>query len=233
MIRRAWMLAILWPVAGCMGMGEERPPLVQTNPFHVPPTRTQVALAPASTAAAARVDMLGRKLVEANKQAGVQPLFRTIGAPQPEIFHRGMAEIDITEGLVTQCQSEGALAALLCNELGKMVSEREALAGPGTRIPDREPPHDVPIGNDGGSFGPADRTHLAEQGMFEKSHPRRPDAPPPPPPDPQLLAQTYLAKAGYSQQELAAAAPLLQAAAANAAFEKQMNLTPPPQPLGH
>jgi hypothetical protein len=223
---------VLLATAGCLSESNKTT-LVPASPFGQPvvtPPRTHASYAPANTEAAARVDTLGRKLLAANPQAGVKPVFRTIGAPQPEVFHSRTAEIDITEGLVTRCKTDAELAAVLCVELGKMVAEREALAGPQARSPDREPPEEVRIGNDNaGAFGPADETHLAELGKFEKEH-RRPIGPPPPPPDPQTLARTYLTKAGYEDKDLEAAAPLLQAAAANSTFERQFTPRPPQTP---
>jgi hypothetical protein len=175
------------------------------------------------------VDQLGRKIVAANQQIGMRPLFRTIGAPQPEVFHIGMTDIVVTEGLVSQCKTDGELAAVLCRELGKMVSEREALAGPQARMPERAPPQEVRIGNDGGAAGTPDLTHLAELGMYERER-RRPASAPLPPPEPGTLARTYLTRAGFAETDLQAVTPLLQAAAANATFERQMSPAGPNTP---
>jgi hypothetical protein len=236
MIRRGWFVALPFLlVVGCLNQQSETT-LVPDNPFggSLPgpaPTRSDYAPAPVETAA--RVDSLGRKILAANKQAGVKPLFRTIGVPQAEAFHYGTAEIDITEGLVKQCQTDGQLAAILCTELGKMVAEREALAGPEARQPEREPPPDVRIGTDNaGSFGPADQTHLAELAKFEKRR-RRSDTPPLALPDPQALARTYLTQSGYPEKELEDAAPLLRSAAANSSLEKQLTPNPPIRPWIH
>jgi hypothetical protein len=221
-------------IVGCLNHSETA--LVTDNPFGYSqpgPIRTKAAYSPASLEAAARVDALGRKILAANTQIGARPIFRTIGAPQPEVFHVSTSEIDITEGLVKQCQTDTQLAAILCNELGKLVAEREALAGPQARSPEREPPQEVRIGTDNaGSFGPADQTHLAELAKFDKRR-RGPAAPPSPPPDPQVLARAYLSKAGYSDKDLDAAAPLLQAAAANSSLEKQLTPTAPARPWIH
>jgi hypothetical protein len=199
--------------------------LVPSNPFQqsaAAPPRSHTSYAPASTAAAARVETLGRKIVMANPQAGLRPYFRTIGAPQPELFHVGTTEIDITEGLVSQCKTEGELAAVLCKEMGKMVSEREAVAGPQARSPEREPPPELRVGTDyAGTAGAPDQTRLAELGKFEKER-RRLREPSLPPPDPQVLARLYLKNAGFPEKELESAAQLLQTAAQNNAFEKQM-----------
>src|SRR5262249_57902882 len=98
--------------------------LVPANTFDTasPVAPVQLCANPGSTEAAARVDQVGRKILEANPQAGVKPVFRTIGAPQLEVFHRGTLEVIVTEGLVQQCPDEGRLAAVLCHELGRMVS---------------------------------------------------------------------------------------------------------------
>ena len=146
-------------VAGCLPR-KDNTALVPSNPFgsSPPPQVTRASTSPASVQAAVRVDSLGRKLLAANPQIGIQPLFLTIGAPQPEVFHMATSQVDITEGLVNQCSSDGQLAAVLAGELGKMVSEREFLAGPQARAPEPEPPLEVRVGSDnGGSFGPADQ----------------------------------------------------------------------------
>jgi hypothetical protein len=219
------MAMLLLANAGCF-WDESKTTLVPSNPFSstAPVVNHQTArppVTPASLEAAARVDTLGRKILAANPQIGIRPMFRTIGAPQPEIFHEGTANITLTEGLVKQCSTEPELAAVLCQELGKMVAEREVQAGAMARRPERQPPQDVRIGNDySGPFGPADQTHLAELGMYEKERRRPGDLIPLP--DPQALARIYLKKAGFAEQDLDAAAPQLKAAAGNTAFEKQL-----------
>jgi hypothetical protein len=212
---------------GCL-TGEANTTLVPSNPFGgvAPPLTGRPALAPASLRTAARVDSLGRKIVAANPQLGIQPLFRTIGAPQPEIFHQGTAEVDITEGLVNQCASDGQLAAVLAMELGKMISEREAFAGPQTRAPQHEPPMDVRVGSDNaGAFGPADQLHRAELAKYDKERRQRATGAVSAP-DPQALARGYLLKAGFTAEDLDAAAPLFHSAAENNTFAKQL-LSPP------
>lgn len=212
---------------GCLSR-QANTALVPSNPFgSLPPAQTaHTSLAPASLQAAARVDGLGRKLVAANPQLGIQPLFRTIGAPQPEIFHQGTSEVDVTEGLVNQCPSDSQLAAVLALELGKMISDREAIAGPQARAPEREPPMEVRVGSDnGGAFGPADQLHRAELAKYDKERRQR-AAGAASPPDPQALARGYLLKAGYTAADLDAAAPILRSAAENNTFAKQL-LSPP------
>ena len=227
-------VCLLMMAGGCLSQ-ESDTTLVAANPFdHTtvirPPTGT--SLAPAPVEVAAQVDLLGRKIIAANPQMGVQPLFSTIDAPKPEIFHYGTSEIVITEGLVKQCQTEGELAAVLCHELGKMVSEREALATPKARAPERQPPPEVRVGNDhGGSLGAPDQTYLAELAKYGKDRRREP-AVPLPPPDPQRLARAYLKNASYSERELDQVTSLLREAAGNNTFEKQFTSPAPTRSWG-
>jgi hypothetical protein len=163
----------------------------------------------------------------------MKPQFMVIGSPQPEIFHKKNEALFITEGLVKQCTTDGQLAAMLCHELGKMVSDREVQMGTQVWNPRRLPPPEVRIGNDSpGSFNTPDRTGLVELAAFEKDR-RQASAPPPlPPPDPDLLARTYLQKAGFFEADWKAAQSHLHAAAANMTFEKQM-VKPPPGSWGN
>ena len=232
MARSGWIL--LLPLLGSVGCLTEESStlLVPNNPFAsgpVTPPRAQVAYSPASLQAATRVDTVGRKLLEANRETGLRPQFRTIGAPQPEIFHVGTREVNVTEGLVNQCKTDGELAAVLARELGKMISERELQVGPQTRNPERTPPQEVRIGNDASNGYSPDLTHLAELGKYDQERCR--DKPTPlTAPDPQALARAFLTKAGYADKDLDAVAPLLQSAAANTAFEKQLNGSGPARP---
>ena len=222
-----WLAAML--IVGCLP-SENRTTTVPNNPFGTSDparfTPKQAVRVPASEEAAKRVLEVGGKVVAANRQTGLRPAFNTIGTAEPEIFHRGTSEVWITEGLVRQCKTEGQLAAVLSRELGKMVSEREALASAAIRVPDRGPPVSVPVGNDSrGAFGAADGVRLAELAKYDKSR-HRPDDPLPPPPDPDVLGRTYLTNAGFATSDLDEAAPLLKAAEGNAAFQKQMSTVP-------
>lgn len=213
---------------------------VPANPFDngaPPPPVARASYTAAGLDVAARVDTLGRKIVAANPQSGVRPLFHTIGAPvgapagapgpaqggaAAAVFHQRTDAIFITEGLVRQCKTDAELAAVLCHELGKMVAERETLAGLQARVPEQPGPTDVPIGNDtAGSFGPADQTHLAELAKYGRRAPG--PAPRLPPPDADQLARGYLEKAGYCKTDLDGVAPLLNAASTNVALERQIN----------
>src|SRR5262249_14844483 len=127
------------------------------------------------------------------------------------------AEILITEKLARQCRTEGQLAAVLCFELGRVVSER---AGAAAVVPDRGPPPDVPVGKDyGGAVGPPPATRLMGLAKYERKRERQKNAAPPPPAD---LARQYLQKAGYPAADFDAVAPLLRAAEGHTSLEKQL-----------
>ncbi len=160
----------------------------------------------------------------ANPQLDVRPLFRTMAVSQAEVFHRGTAEVLITEGLVKQC-TEGQLAAVLAVELGKIAAEKEAQATVKDRVPPRDPPPPLFIGADASSSrGPADLTHLAELAPYERER-RQAAAAAAPQADPQQLAHGILLKAGYSATDLVAAEPVLKLAAQNVTLERQFNVT--------
>lgn len=224
-------IAIVFAASGCIGE-DAKNALVPSEPFANPLSGPRQATAaqsvsrtsstrPASTESAARVDLLGRNILAANKQIGMKPQFMVIGSPQPEIFHKKNEAIYITDGLVNRCKTDGELAAVLCHELGKMVSDREVQMGPQVWNPRREPPPEARIGTEGpgGSMSP-DRTRQAELALFDQE--RRQTTRPAPPPDPNLLARTYLQKAGFIEADMKAAETHLQAAASNMTFEKQM-----------
>ena len=135
-----------------------------------------------------------------------------------------MQQVVITSGLVEQCKTDGQLAAVLSSELARMIVEREAQAGPAVRRPEPIPAMSM-AGGSGGAFGPADQVSLAEMTRFQAArHPA--NAPAPRLPDAQQIARTYLRNAQFPEAELANAAPLLNAAAANGTFEHQMAITP-------
>ena len=120
----------------------------------------------------------------------------------------------------SSARTDGQLAAVLCTEMGKLVSEREALTPATVRRPDRSPPIDTGIGRDAGWGVAPDQTRLRELADFDRDRKQRDQAVAPP--DPVALARMYLVRAGYHDADLQAAAPLLQQAQGNAALEKQM-----------
>ncbi len=185
-----------------------------------------VPQAPAAEATAKRVLAVGQKVVAANQQAGLRPIFVTVGTAEPEIFHKGGGDrgwqVFLTEGLVNACKSEAQLAAVLCLEMAQIVAEREALAGPAARLAEPRLPPDDPIGPDArGAFGSPDGTRYLEQARVESQR-RRPGKGDLPLPSPSALARTYLTKAGYDPAALAQVAPLLRKAEDHFALEKSM-----------
>jgi predicted Zn-dependent protease len=200
---------------------------VDQNPFATPgpapaPHAAETSYTPTSAAAglALRVDRIGRQLLVANSQIGLQPSFITLGAAHVEIFHQDTRAVYVTEGLVQACTTEGQLAAVLALELAKMVVEREALSPTRSHPVEQEPPIEVPIGNAGQTGGLAvDQARLVELARYEK---RRQAARTTTLPEPQTLAGLYLEKAGYARQELEAIQPLLRRAAENYVLERQL-----------
>jgi hypothetical protein len=190
-----------------------------------PTIDTKVSFAPPSLEIAARVDAMGTRIRVANPQIPFRPLFRTIGAAQPEIFHRGVDEILITEGLAKQCKTDAQLAAVLSMEFAKMVGERMADT-PAGMVRD-DPPIELRVGNDGGgSFGDADQLRRAEMLKFQKQDRQRQrqaasNA------DPKNLAVVFLQKTGFTPADLDAVAPLLAEAAENRTMAKQLLNAPP------
>jgi hypothetical protein len=222
-------VAVALGMAGCFS--DPKTTLIQPGLYGRPVT-TQTAQVPQATATkevALRVANLGQKIVADNPQIGLRPVFSCIGAAQPTVFHRlnkDQCEIFISEGLVKQCQTDGQLAAVLCQELGKVGSERTALASAALRLPERDPPPNLHIGSEiGGSFGPSDGTNRAELARLDEMRKQR-SLPPPPPPAPEVLARAYLTRAGFAAEDLQAVAPLLRAAEGNTIFEKQLNARP-------
>src|SRR5262249_25936539 len=131
-MRRSLPLLFVFLLAGCLPTVDETPQ-VGFDPFGksttaAPVQQRQGNYAPASGELSRRVDCIGRGLLAKNPQIGMKPLFATIGSPDVEIFHKDTSMVWVTAGLVQKCKAEADLAAVLSLELGKMVSEREALA---------------------------------------------------------------------------------------------------------
>src|SRR5436853_6032419 len=111
----------LLAVAGCLPVKDQ--PLATVHPGMPGPSAIKgpvkaPQLSPASKEEAIRIDIVGQKLLAANRQTGLHPMFTTIGVPTAELFHRGTDALFVTEGLTKKCPSEGQLAALLAYEVG-------------------------------------------------------------------------------------------------------------------
>lgn len=174
---------------------------------------------PGSLQAAERVDTLGRRIIAQNTFTGLEPLFHTVGVKEPMLFHRGTAELFISEGLVERCKSEQELAAVLCSELGRMMAEQKSAGRVGR---DADPIPDVPAtgGNRMAGGMDSDQTRAAELVYFEKRNPRRDPATGSV--DSAKLARELLTGAGFNPAELARVEPLIKQAEQNDAIRKQM-----------
>jgi hypothetical protein len=223
------LLALPLALAGVGCLDGQSGRLVPPN-FFAPQT-PQVSSLPASKEAATRVALVGQKIVAANPQLALRPIFATIGDTQPGILHRGTSEITITEGLVRQCGTEAQLAAVLCQEMGKMVAEREAQVGAQLRAANREPPPRLDVGHDSiGSAGAADKTYLAELAMYDKQRRGPAAGGAAAAPDAKALARSLMVQAGYSAADYDDAAPLLRTAETPTAWDKQLgNAATPPR----
>jgi Peptidase family M48 len=242
MSTRSLLLAIaLLPGIGCsVDMAQSLPWTVQSSPSPSvppipppPPPAVPTKAGDALTAAGTRVALIGQQLLDRNKQIGLHPVFQTVGANQTEVFHRspsnantsvqlGGSQIFVSEALVKQCANDAQLAAVLAYELGRMVSEHEAMLSPSVRQPDPVIPPDVRVGNDvGGPFGPSDGTRMMELAKLDKQRRHKGD-PLPPPPDPTVLARRYLERAGYAPANLDDVKPLLDKASRSTSIETAM-----------
>jgi hypothetical protein len=218
--RRSFVLLPVLLLTGCLPLQLLDPAglvpqseMVPASPFGAPGPIQNVpvkaAFSPASTEMVLRVDVVRRTVLAANPKLTVRPVAAVSGLPHLEIFHQGTQLIHLTEGLVKRCKNDGELAALLCLELGKMVSERESLSGPRGQSAEGGLPIDVPMGN-AGQPGATDQVALAELAKHESR--RKRTASRRAPLDPYVLAAEYLEKAGYQRAALDAVAPLLEAA---------------------
>lgn len=174
--------------------------------------------------AAIRVGKIGQKLLVANPSIKIKPAFHTIGTSQSEVFHKGVDQIMITDGLVKECNDD-QLAAVLAVELVKMLGEQEN-SSPTGKITDRTPGMDFPIGNDRSLvFGPADGTRIAERYELDRMRMKN-KATGAGSVDPKILARGYLSKAGYPSKAVDSISGLLKKADENFKLEKQMTATP-------
>jgi hypothetical protein len=231
MTRCFTVLGALALCAGCTNLTslvkDEPTEQVASHPFggeQPRPAPTKVSYAPAAQEVAFRVDRVGQELVGANPQAGLRPIFGTIGVPTPEIFHVGTTTLYVTEGLVKLCPTDRELSAVLASELGRMVAEREAAVSRKIRDPDVPAPAPLPIGGHGYA-GDSDPSLVFEMSKYETRHPRQHK--PLPRPDPVVVAKTLLEKAGHQPSDLDAVQPILQAAENNITLERQIKGLPP------
>jgi hypothetical protein len=225
MPRRAWAGMFLLLSGGCLP-GPSGNTLVPCNPFITqafkPAEVRHDVESPGTRESAERVAAVGAKIIAANPQLGFRPHFNTTGSAKEEIYHRGLRDVFITEGLARRCGTDAELAAVLCLELGKMVAEREAFAEPLTRVKRESLPIDLPVGNDsGGLFGSPDGTRRMELSKYVEQARHQADAPPP---SPEALAREYMRKAGFASAEVGAAAPAPRPVDRQAALERMLTI---------
>ncbi len=224
LLRFGLMLA----AAGCLS-DEKKLTTVSPGAFGKA-ARTQAAsfkpAPPATQEVALRVDRVGKQIVTANPRINQKVVFMTVGQPHEEIFHqiqKDMSTVFITEGLVKQCKSDGELAAVLCEELGKMVSEQMVQTRPARNPIPASLLLNSPVGSDvGGTFGSADRTNDMIAARFEKDWEQSRSILPSTPPPPETLARTYLNNAGYDQKSLDNVKQLLRKAEKQSSVEISM-----------
>lgn len=223
------LIGFLSAAAGCLS-DEQKLTTVPNSPFGKSP-RTQTASfkqAPKATQEMSlKVDGVGKKLVAANPRIDQKVVFWVIGVPQEEIFHQTQNDVStvfITEGLAKQCKTDGELAAVLSEELGRLTSEQLVQARPARKRVPSYLTSTPPIGNDiGGAISGADRTGDMLVGHFEKEiQQNRPTLPATPPP-PETLARTFLSRAGFDPKNLDTVGPLLRKAEKQSSVEQSMS----------
>lgn len=206
-----------WSVRKALGLDDAPPNAIKTPDLKAFPKPNALL--------AERVETLGRKVVAQNTFTGIEPLFHTIGVKESVLFHRGTEELFISEGLVEKCKSDAELAAVLCAELGQMVTEKRAAKALGRDID--------PISDAGTGAGPLfpggtayDAGRQAELAYHEQRHPRggaRPGTA-----DAVATARELLTGAGYSPLEYDRVEPLLKKSDRGETLRKQLGGTAPP-----
>jgi predicted Zn-dependent protease len=218
---------LLLTAVGCVGLPEpEKTPQVSGQFFEAPPAAMPKAQLPRpEDSLSVRVDFVGHKLVAANPQIGLRPLFAAAQSPTPEIFHVDRRFIYVTDGLVKQLPSEADLAAVLAFELARMVSEREARVRQDLKLAAARPPIQLPIGGTG-PLAATDMVSTFEMAKYDKE--RRDLLKPSTKLHPETLARDYLESAGYSRTDFDRVQPILQAAEKNSALERHVRGLPAP-----
>lgn len=219
---------LMLAAAGCLS-DNKKLATVSANHFGKP-GRVQAAsfkqAPPATQEVALRVDRLGKQITKANPRINQKVVFMTLGIAHEEIFHqtnKDVSTIFITEGLAKQCKSDGELAAVLSQEIGKLVTEQMVQARP-TRPPlSASLAMNPPIGNDAaGTFGAADGSNALIATRFEKEWKQSRQSLPTAPPPPEELARTYLSGAGFDPKNLDTVKELLRKADKQSSVELSM-----------
>lgn len=222
------LIGLMLAMAGCLS-DEKKLTTVSGDPLgkssHV--QAASFKQAPAATQEIAlRVDRVGKKLVKANPRIDQKVAFLTLGVSHEEIFHQTQKDVStvfITEGLAKQCKTDGELAAVLSEELGKVVSEQLVQSRPVRKPVPAYIFANPNVGNDvGGTIGASDRTNDMIAAHFEKEWQQSRQTLPAAPPPPEKLARMYLSSAGYDPKELDTVAPLLRKAEKQSSVEQSM-----------
>jgi hypothetical protein len=217
---------VLLLFAGCLSMPTARDEnatlQVGSTPFTEPnkPAPTKTNYTAAAPDVGFRVMQIKDKLIGDNPQLGLKPFTVAVSSPDAEIFHKGLNYIYITDSLVKKCDTDALLAAVLANEMGKMVAEREKSVADQIRAPEPLPPPALPIGG-GGNSRDVDPVYAAQMAKFEQQYPRTQRKPTPV--NPQLVARSILEKAGFQRTDLDAAMPILDKAQNNSVLSNQFN----------
>ncbi len=207
---------------GCVGLPDQEKTASVSSQFFEsgPPLVAKSAPPPAADETVSiRVDFVGRKVIGANPQIGMRPLFATIKSPTPEIFHVDQHVIYMTDGLVKLLPSEADLASVLSFELGRMVAEREARVRQDLKFNAARPPIQLPIGGTG-PMSATDMASTAEMAKYDKQ--RREAVQVPKKLNPETLARNYLEQAGFLRTDIDRIQSQLQAAEKNSTLERQV-----------
>ena len=176
----------------------------------------------ADLAVAERVETVGRKIITQNTFTGIEPLFETVGIPEQVLFHRGSAELIVSEGTVKQCKSDGELAAVLCTELAQMMAEKKSARRVGSER-DSFPEVSVPTSSGLAGGTPDDPARAAERAFLEKQR-RQANGETS---DPAKLARDLMSGAGYDPAELERIAPIVKQSSRGLAIQRQMSGSAP------
>ena len=115
---------------------------------------------------AIRVAKIGHEILEKNPGLGIHPIFQTSGEAGLVLGHKGARLLVVSESGGKRC-TDGELASLLSEELARMVVEQESMTTRGVTTGSWQPLGSG-IDRDGGAFGPADGTMLAERAVIAR-----------------------------------------------------------------
>jgi len=207
------LLFFAFVLCGCHSWFGKRDASMKQKPVDVS------RFAPASTESAARVDMLGRKLLAGSPFLFEgEPSFQIVGVPEPEMFHRDSTGLFITEGLVKLCKTENELAGVMASELGHMAAEQRRTDR--MKLPDSIPSAALSKGIDGSTdLDPGRAIDAIDlEKSFRKPAERRLLAGA----DPKKIAENCLKDAGYDPKLLKEVEPILKQARRNQRVAEQL-----------